>query len=104
MVGLIYMLLMAAPSRYTNIQNMGYPINTSADELYFIKDPLGKPDAYVVSNRIGSFALKNPTCCNDIWRIQYEPKLVIIGKVLSKKTQRPDAADSSEDVLTRKDK
>ena len=75
------------PSRYTNIQNMGYPINTSADELYFVKDPLGKPDAYVVSNRIGSYALKNPTCCNDIWRIQYEPKLVIIGKVLSKKTQ-----------------
>jgi outer membrane protein OmpA-like peptidoglycan-associated protein len=75
------------PSRYTNVQNMGYPINTSADELYFIKDPVGKPDAYVVSNRIGSFALKNPTCCNDIWRIQYEPKLVVIGKVLSKKTK-----------------
>lgn len=74
------------PSRYTNLQNLGYPINTSADELYFIKDPLGKPDAYVVSNRIGSFALKNPTCCNDIWRIQYEPKLLIIGKVVSKKT------------------
>ena len=75
------------PSRYTDVHNMGYPINTSADELYFIKDPVGKPDAYVVSNRIGSFALKNPTCCNDIWRIQYEPRLVVIGKVLSKKTQ-----------------
>ena len=75
------------PSRYTNVHALGYPINTSADELYFIKDPVGKPDAYVVSNRIGSYALKNPTCCNDIWRIQYEPKLVVIGKVLSKKTQ-----------------
>jgi len=74
------------PSRYTNVHNMGYPINTSADELYFIKDPLGKPDAYVVSNRIGSYSLKNPTCCNDIWRIQYEPKLVMLGKVISKKT------------------
>lgn len=75
------------PSRYTALTNLGYPINTSADELYYVKDPLGKPDAYVVSNRIGSFALKNPTCCNDIWRIQNEPKLTIIGKVLSKKTQ-----------------
>jgi len=74
------------PSRYTEVQNMGYPINTSADELYFIKDPVGKPDAYVVSNRIGSYASKNPTCCNDIWRIQYEPKLAVIGKVVSKKT------------------
>lgn len=75
------------PSRYTNLRNLGYPINTSADELYYIKDPSGKPDAYVVSNRIGSFALKNPTCCNDIWRIQGEPKLVVIGKVVDKKTQ-----------------
>ncbi len=75
------------PSRYSKVQNMGYPINTSADEFYFIKDPMGKPDAYVVSNRIGSIALKNPTCCNDIWRIQYEPRLVVMGKVVSKKTQ-----------------
>jgi len=73
------------PSRYTNIQNMGYPINSSADEFYYIKDPLGKPDAYVVSNRVGTYALKNPTCCNDIWRIQTEPRLAVIGKVVNKK-------------------
>jgi outer membrane protein OmpA-like peptidoglycan-associated protein len=76
------------PSRYANLRNMGYPINTSADELYYIKDPVGKPDAYVVSNRIGSFALKNPTCCDDIWRIQMEPKLQVLGKVLNTKTQK----------------
>jgi outer membrane protein OmpA-like peptidoglycan-associated protein/tetratricopeptide (TPR) repeat protein len=70
------------PSRYTNLTNLGYPINTSADEIYYIKDPVGKPDAYVVSNRIGSMALKNPTCCDDIWRIQTEPKLRAIGKVV----------------------
>lgn len=72
------------PSRYQNLTNLGYPINTSADEMYFIKDPSGKPDAYLVSNRIGSIALKNPTCCDDIWRIQYEPKLVVIGKVVNR--------------------
>src|SRR5690606_7891520 len=48
------------PSRYTDLSNLGYPINTSADELYYIHDPMGKPDAYVVSNRVGSVALKNP--------------------------------------------
>jgi outer membrane protein OmpA-like peptidoglycan-associated protein len=77
------------PSRYTNLTNLGYPINTSADELYYIKDPSGKPDAYVVSNRIGSIALKNPTCCDDIWRIQYEPKLAVIGKVVNCATKEP---------------
>lgn len=74
------------PSRYTNLTNLGYPINTSADEFYYIKDPVGKPDAYLVSNRIGSIALKNPTCCDDIWRIQYEPKLKVIGKVVNRST------------------
>jgi outer membrane protein OmpA-like peptidoglycan-associated protein len=76
------------PSRYTAVQNMGYPINTSADELYYIKDPIGKPDAYLVSNRIGSIALKNPTCCDDIWRIQTEPQLQVLGKVINTKTQK----------------
>lgn len=74
------------PSRYTELQNLGYPINTAADELYYIKDNYGKPDAYVVSNRIGSYALKNPTCCDDIFRVQYEPKLFVQGKVVDKVT------------------
>lgn len=77
------------PSRYSNLQNLGYPINTCADELYYINDPVGKPDAYVVSNRVGAIALKNPTCCDDIWRIQYEPKLMVMGKVLDCETKEP---------------
>ncbi len=74
------------PNRYRNLKNLGYPINTCADELAFILDPVGKPDGYVVTNRIGSYANNNPTCCNDIWRVQYEPKLAVMGKVVSKKT------------------
>jgi OmpA-OmpF porin, OOP family len=77
------------PSRYTNLTNLGYPINTSADELYYIKDPVGKPDGYLVSNRIGSIALKNPTCCDDIWRIQYEPRLIVMGKVVDCESKQP---------------
>lgn len=76
------------PSRYTNLHNMGYPINSPADEMYYIKDPIGKPDAYLVSNRVGSIALKNPTCCDDIWRIQGEPKLTVVGKVMDRKSQQ----------------
>lgn len=76
------------PSRYTNVTNLGYPLNTSADELYYIKDPVGKPDAYLVSNRIGSIALKNPTCCDDIWRIQYDPKLMVTGRVVNSRNQK----------------
>lgn len=72
------------PSRYQNITNLGSPINSPADELYYIKDPVGKPDAYLVSNRVGSIALTNPTCCDDIWRVQYEPRLMVMGKVVTR--------------------
>jgi outer membrane protein OmpA-like peptidoglycan-associated protein len=77
------------PSRYSNVMNLGFPINSPADEIYYIKDPVGKPDAYVVSNRIGSYALKNPTCCDDIWRIQSEPKLKAMGKVVYRASGEP---------------
>lgn len=77
------------PSRYSNLTNLGYPINTSADELYYVKDPSGKPDAYLVSNRIGSIALKNPTCCDDIWRIQYEPRLMVMGRIINCVSNEP---------------
>ncbi len=70
------------PSRYNTITNLGYPINSPADDIYFVLDPVGKPDGYLVSNRIGAMALKNPTCCDDIWRVQSEPKLRALGQVV----------------------
>lgn len=77
------------PSRYESVRNLGYPVNSSADEMYYIMDPVGKPDAYLVSNRVGAIPLTNPTCCDDIWRVQYEPHLLVKGKVLNQKTNRP---------------
>ena len=47
-------------------KNIGYPINTGVDELYFSKEKNGDA-GYFVSNRKGSVSLKNPTCCDDIY-------------------------------------
>ena len=47
-------------------KNIGYPINTGVDELYFSKEKTGD-GGYFVSNRKGSVSLKNPTCCDDIY-------------------------------------
>jgi len=47
-------------------QNIGYPINTEVDELYFSNETSGD-EGYFVSNRKGSVSLKNPTCCDDIY-------------------------------------
>ncbi len=47
-------------------KNMGWPINSSVDDMYF---NWSETDArgFVVSNRTGGFALKSPTCCDDIY-------------------------------------
>jgi hypothetical protein len=47
-------------------ENMGYPINSPQNDLYYSLSTKGKK-AYITSNRIGSFFLKHATCCNDIW-------------------------------------
>jgi len=90
------------PSRYEEVApkvfvtNLGYPINTTYDDMYYVLDNYGKPDGYLVSNRPhgrdwegGSYSLKNPTCCDDIWRVQYEPRISVQGVVLDSKTQKP---------------
>lgn len=47
-------------------QNMGYPLNTSDNELYFYINSKGK-NAYFASNRKGAFTYNNDRCCNDIY-------------------------------------
>lgn len=58
-------------------KNIGYPINTGVDELYFSKEKAGD-GGYFVSNRKGSVSLKNPTCCDDIYYYK-EKDFVRIG-------------------------
>lgn len=51
-------------------ENAGYPVNSSADDLYFVisKD---REKGFFVSNREGGAALKNPTCCDDIYTFRW---------------------------------
>jgi outer membrane protein OmpA-like peptidoglycan-associated protein len=52
--------------RWTSVDNIGQPINTGADEIYFtIAD--SRREGFFVSNRKGGNALKNTTCCDDIY-------------------------------------
>ncbi len=77
------------PSRYTNLTNLGFPINSSADDMYYIQDFTAKDNAYVVSNRLGSLFVKNPTCCDDIWRVIKEPSFYVKGVVLDEISNSP---------------
>jgi outer membrane protein OmpA-like peptidoglycan-associated protein/tetratricopeptide (TPR) repeat protein len=50
--------------------NIGYPLNTSVDELYYVVGE-DKERGFIVSNRKGGVALKHPTCCDDIYEFYY---------------------------------
>lgn len=59
---------------WTEPKNLGYPINTSVNEQFFVLTPDNK-EGYFVSNRIGSVALKNPTCCPDIYHYRHNERI-----------------------------
>ena len=51
-------------------ESVGYPINSSTDDIYFTTSK-NKRKGFFVSNRIGGVSLKNKTCCDDIYEFNY---------------------------------
>lgn len=54
--------------KWAKPENVGYPLNSSVDDIYYVTDKKG---GYLVSNRPGVIALKNETCCDDIFRFDW---------------------------------
>ncbi|GAB4280489.1 MAG: OmpA family protein [Marinilabiliales bacterium] len=67
------------------VENLGYPINTNSNELYFMIDPKAG-QAFYSSNRTGSFSLKNDNCCNDIYSFDI-PKYIDKEEIEKRKLQ-----------------
>lgn len=63
------------PGNFGQPINMGLPINSRCNDLYFFKDRKNE-FALFTSNRVGSFFKKSPTCCNDIYVVEYPKKEV----------------------------
>ncbi len=53
-------------NKFTSPVNVGYPVNSSTDDLYYAEGK-NKEEGYFVSNRKGSVSVKNPTCCDDLY-------------------------------------
>ncbi|MBI3518373.1 MAG: OmpA family protein [Bacteroidetes bacterium] len=52
--------------KWTNAENLGEPINSGADDIYYSISK-NREEGFLVSNRKGGVALKNTTCCDDIY-------------------------------------
>jgi len=57
-------------ARWNEPQNIGFPINSSADDMYFRIAEDGKT-GYFVSNRPGTISIRSETCCDDIFTFEY---------------------------------
>ncbi len=68
--------------RWNDSKNMGMPINSPADDMYYIQRK-DNETGYLVSNREGGIALENSTCCDDIYEFYLKKpvNLYVIGKV-----------------------
>lgn len=67
---------------WTEPKNMGYPLNSSADDLYFtmLKD---KREGFFVSNRTGSVSYKDFNCCDDIYSYKWNEytAMTVMGSI-----------------------
>ena len=71
-----------------NVLNLGSPINSSYNDMYFSLDDEGK-QGLLSSNRKGSFYIDElqEACCNDIYDISMQPPVLkLLVKIVDKKT------------------
>lgn len=59
-------------NKFTEPQNIGYPINSSYNDIYYSINSK-KDRAYISSNRLGSYFEDKPNCCNDIYSFPITP-------------------------------
>ena len=59
------------PGKFYEPQNMMQPINSSWNDFYYTVNKKGT-EGFFTSNRLGSFFKKGPTCCNDIWKVNFD--------------------------------
>ncbi len=65
--------------RWTQPENIGYPINSQADDVYYAVNK-DRERAFFVSNREGGVSLKNSTCCDDIYGFRWTEYIHIAVK------------------------
>lgn len=68
--------------KWTGSENIGQPINTGADDIFYTIST-NRGEGFFVSNRKGGNALKNKTCCDDIYFYKHSEyiRLFISGNI-----------------------
>lgn len=69
----------AVEGEWGDVINAGYPLNSSADDLYLALNERGSM-GYLVSNRPGTTSSRGETCCDDVFKVKLlRDKYVIVA-------------------------
>ncbi len=60
--------------KFAEPQNVAYPINSAADDLYYVLND-DRETGFLVSNRSGGYQMINETCCDDLYSF-YIPDVI----------------------------
>lgn len=76
--GLDVFKAVGTPGNFGEVRNLGSPINSGADDLYFALDEKGNK-GFLVSNREGTISQRGSTCCDDIWGVTIRGDVFLKG-------------------------
>lgn len=85
--------------QYDDPVNIGFPLNSSVDDLYFYMDAQEK-GGFLVSNRPSRFSLKSETCCDDIYQFDMIKEIFLDGFVAKKSDPETPIGDADVSVFT----
>ncbi len=95
--GLDVFSITGTPEAWGTAVNVGSPVNSSCDDMYFVLNETGKK-GFVVSNRPGTKTIRGETCCDDIWNVSMREEVVLKGifALRNDPTQKPvEGVDAS---------
>lgn len=85
------------------VVNAGYPLNSSADDLYLALNETGS-NGYIVSNRPGTTSSRGETCCDDVFKVKLKTdKYVLVEATDTKGNKLSDVEISLYKVLGEND-
>ena len=74
--------------------NAGYPLNSSADDLYLALNETGSM-GYIVSNRPGTTSERGETCCDDVFKVKLKSDKYVVIEANNSKGDKLDGVDVS---------
>ncbi len=83
--------------QWTSPENLGRPINSSANDMYFSVTDVDTLKGYLTSNRMGSYHQAGETCCNDIYAYTLTPKPDTT--IIADTTPKPDIKNIVREFL-----